>query len=140
MDPATDPAGFLDRPFTIDEVKSILQSLQHGKAAGHDGVINEALKQAPESFQRLLTILYNRVKDQSQVPKAWKRGRVVLVHKNGSESDINNYRPLTVLTCMQPTARFLIAGSLRWLSVIASWVRPRMAFGREGLVQILHLS
>ena len=103
LDPATDPAGFLDRPFTIDEVKSILQSLQHGKAAGHDGVINEALKQAPESFQRLLTILYNRVKDQSQVPKAWKRGRVVLVHKNGSESDINNYRPLTVLTCMNAT-------------------------------------
>ena len=103
LDPSTDPAGFLDRPFSVAEVKSILQSLQPGKAAGHDEVINEALKQAPESFQRQLTLLYNRVKDQSRVPKAWKRGRVVLVHKKGSESDVNNYRPLTVLTVMNAT-------------------------------------
>ena len=103
LDSATDPAGFLDRPITIAEVKSILQSLQPGKAAGHDSVINEALKQAPESFHKHLTMLYNRVKDQSLVPKAWKRGRVVLVHKSGSESEINNYRPITVLTCMNAT-------------------------------------
>ena len=112
VDSATDPAGFLDRPITIAEVKSILQSLQPGKAAGHDGVINEALKQAPESFHRHLTMLYNRVKDQSLVPKSWKRGRVVLVHKSGSESDINNYRPLTVLTCMNATYSKLLNSRL----------------------------
>ena len=99
-DPATDPSGFLDRPISLDEVKSILRSLECGKAAGHDKVINEALKQAPESFHRHLTMLYNRVKDQSKVPKAWNRGRVVLVHKSGSESEVGNYRPITVLTCM----------------------------------------
>ena len=66
-------------------------------------MINEALKQAPESFHRHLTMLYNRVKDQSKVPKAWLRGRVVLVHKSGSESEVNNYRPVTVLTCMNAT-------------------------------------
>ena len=102
-DPATDPSGFLDRPFSLDEVKTILRSLECGKAAGHDKVINEALKQAPESFHRHLTMLYNRVKDLSQVPKAWKRGRVVLVHKSGSQSEVGNYRPLTVLTCMNAT-------------------------------------
>ena len=102
-DSATDPSGFLDRPISLDEVKSILRSLQCGKAAGHDMVINEALKQAPESFHRHLTLLYNRVKDQSKVPKAWNRGRVVLVHKSGSESEVGNYRPITVLTCMNAT-------------------------------------
>ena len=31
------------------------------------------------------------------------RGQVVLIHKKGPVSDINNYRPLTVLTCMCAT-------------------------------------
>lgn len=102
-DPASDPSGFLDRPITLEEVRTTLRSLENGKAAGHDEVINEALKQAPESFHRHLTMLYNRVKDQSQVPKSWNRGRVVLVHKSGSESEVTNYRPVTVLTCFNAT-------------------------------------
>ena len=111
-DPSTDPSGFLDRPITLDEVKTVLRSLENGKAAGHDEVINEAIKQAPESFHRNLTILYNRVKDQSQVPKSWNRGRVVLVHKSGSESEVNNYRPITVLTCMNATYSKLLNARL----------------------------
>ena len=50
-----------------------------------------------------LATLFNRVMNQSQVPRAWNRGRVVLVHKKGDTSDVNNYRPLTVLTCMNGT-------------------------------------
>ena len=41
--------------------------------------------------------------NKSQVPKAWNRGRVVLVHKKGNAAEINNYRPVTVLTCMNAT-------------------------------------
>ena len=45
-----------------------------------------------------LVILFNKVKDQGVVPKAWNRGRITLIHKKGSVSDIYNYRPITVLT------------------------------------------
>ena len=99
-DPASDPAGYLNQAISINEVKKIVASLGDGKASGHDEVVNEAIKQAPDSFYRSLTVLFNRVKDQSKAPRSWKRGRVVLVHKSGSESDANNYRPLTVLTAM----------------------------------------
>ena len=111
-DPVTDPSGFLDRPFTLKEVKSIIGSLGNGKAAGHDEVLNEALKEAPESFLKKLTELYNRVKDQSKAPRSWKRGRVVLVHKSGSEAEVNNYRPLTVLTAMNATYSKLLNARL----------------------------
>ena len=101
--PGDDPSGFLDARISLKEVMSVINSLKPGKAAGHDSLVNEALKHAPPLFHQHLTTLYNRVMNQSQVPKAWNRGRVVLVHKKGDTSEINNYRPLTVLTCMNGT-------------------------------------
>ena len=98
-----DPSGFLDKRISLQEVMSVIKDLKPGKAAGHDDLVNEALKYAPSVFHQHLTTLYNRVLNQAQVPKAWNRGRVVLVHKKGDTSDINNYRPLTVLTCMNGT-------------------------------------
>ena len=101
--PGDDPSGFLDKIISLQEVMSVVNSLKPGKAAGHDDLVNEALKNAPVIFHTHLTILYNRVMSQSEVPKAWNRGRVVLVHKKGDTSDVNNYRPITVLTCMNAT-------------------------------------
>ena len=77
------PSAFLDKKFSVQEVREVLQGLGSGKASGHDDVPNECLKEAPSSFIHKLTILYNRVLEQSQVPRSWSRGRVVLVHKKG---------------------------------------------------------
>ena len=98
-----DPSGFLEKDFSSSEVMKIVKSLGNGKAAGHDYIINEALKEAPETFIRLLTKLFNLVKSRGRVPRSWNRGRVVLIHKKDSLSDIYNYRPLTVLPCMCAT-------------------------------------
>ena len=98
--PTFNPSSFLDKQITVDEVQDVIKKLEFGKAAGHDEVTNEALKHAPDSFLHRLTVLFNRVKNQSVVPRAWKRGRVVLVHKKGSVCEVGNYRPITVLTAM----------------------------------------
>ena len=97
---STDPAGFLDKDFSDKEVKGVVASLGNCKAAGWDNIPNEALKEAPLSLLIQLKILFNRVKNRVEVPSAWKRGRIVLVHKKGPTVDINNYRPLTVLVSM----------------------------------------
>ena len=107
-----DPSGFLAKDFSVEEVYSIVKSLGNGKASGHDELINEALKEAPTDFIKLLRILFNMVKNQGRAPRSWKRGRIVLIHKKGSESDINNYRPLTVLPCICGTYSKLINSRL----------------------------
>ena len=93
-------------------MKIIIENLKTGKAAGHDGIVNEALKEAPDSFVNRLTVLFNRVKDQSQVPRSWRRGRVTLVHKKGAMDDVGNYRPITVLTAMNATYSKLLNARL----------------------------
>ena len=54
---AADPAGFLDKDFSSAEVTDIIKSLGNGKAAGHDGIPNEALKNAPVELVELLVVL-----------------------------------------------------------------------------------
>ena len=95
--PKSDPAGFLDKDFSHKEVREMISSLGNGKAAGHDGIPNEALKNAPAEMVSLVTALYNKVKNKGSVPVEWKRGRLVLIHKKGPKTDVFNYRPLTVL-------------------------------------------
>ena len=107
-----DPRGFLDKIFSIAEVSSIIKSLGNGKASGHDDLINEALKEAPVSFIKMPTDLFNMVKSSGRAPSAWKRGRVTLVHKKGPESDLQNYRPITVIPCMCSTYSKLLNARL----------------------------
>ena len=107
-----DPNGFLDRTFSAKEVSSIIMNLGNSKAAGHDDIINEALKEAPDSFIQQLTRLFNMVKSNGTAPKAWARGRVTLIHKNGPESNISNYRPITVIPCMCSTYSKLLNARL----------------------------
>lgn len=81
--PGDDPGGFLDREIQVQEVQEVIKGLANSKAPGHDEIVNEALKNAPLQFLVMLTLLYNRVKEQGRVPEAWCRGRLVLVHKKG---------------------------------------------------------
>ena len=88
----SDPSGFLDKDFSKEEVRDVLANLGVGKASGWDNIPNEALKEAPPGLLTKLMILYNRVKNKGKVPSAWKRGRLVLIHKKGSTADVYNYR------------------------------------------------
>jgi hypothetical protein len=107
-----DPNGFLNKDFTFNEVNEMVKTLGNGKAAGWDQVPNEALKEAPREFIDKLVVCFNRVKNQGVIPEAWKRGRLVLLHKKGPTVDINNYRPLTVLTVISGLYTKVLNGRL----------------------------
>ena len=92
-----DPKGFLDRWVTRAELDEVLSTLKGGKASGWDDIPNEALRNAPEALLVKLVRLYNNVLSSGKVPSAWRRGRLVLVHKKGARTDAYNYRPLTVI-------------------------------------------
>ena len=95
--PNMDPRGFLDRWVTRAELGEVLNTLKDGKASGWDDIPNEALRNAPEALLVQIVRLYNNVMSRGKVPAAWRRGRLVLVHKRGARTDAYNYRPLTVI-------------------------------------------
>ena len=93
----TNPTGWLNTPFVIDEVKAALNKLENGKARGWDNIPNEALKNLPEAMIVKITDLFNKIKSSGVMPHGWNRGRVTLVHKRGQREILGNYRPLTVI-------------------------------------------
>ena len=90
----------LEQEFTSSEVAFMIGKLKNSKAMGEDKVPNEALKNSTPEFVEAITKLFNNIRKEGKVPKGWKIGRLVLVHKKGSLTDVGNYRPLTVIVAM----------------------------------------
>ena len=96
----SDPRGYLDADFTMEEVRSVLKSMGSGKAAGWDSIPSEVFQKGPQCLLDLLLVLFNRAKNSGSIPSSWKQGRLCLIHKKGPTTDAFNYRPLTILTSM----------------------------------------
>ena len=91
------PNNWLARAFTMKEVKSMAMSLLNNKASGFDRIPNEFIKNAPDRLFSILSILFNKMKDENVFPVGWNRGRITLIHKRGLRVLLSNYRPITVL-------------------------------------------
>ena len=92
-----DPAGWLDKKYTLVEVKKSLRKMTGGKAVGFDTIPNEFLMNAPDELLILITSLFNKIQEAGQIPRGWNKGIITLVHKKGLRELLKNYRPLTVI-------------------------------------------
>ena len=82
---------------TPDEVQSVLQSLNIGKAAGPDSISNRLLNELAIPLSEPLCDLFNFSLQSGQVPSTWKEANVSPVHKKDDPSIISNYRPISLL-------------------------------------------
>ena len=105
---ANDPTPQLNQLFnslteirlTEDEVRKILLNLDPSKAVGPDFIHNKLLIAAAPVIAKPLTCLFNRSLRESKFPKLWKEANVTPIHKKGSKEDCNNYRPISLLSCI----------------------------------------
>ena len=91
----------INKNFTYDEVILIIRKLRNNKACGIDNVINEQLKNCPDSVVNLLVRFFNIVLSSGVVPSVWCLGMIKpLFKKKGSADDPDNYRGITLLSCV----------------------------------------
>jgi len=95
-----------------DQVFKILQSLDSKKATGLDGVSSRLLKAGATPLASPLTKLFNLSLSSGQVPQQWKTARVTPLFKEGSKTDANNYRPISVLPVVMKIFERLIHNQL----------------------------
>ena len=81
------------------EVLDLLMSLDTSKATGPDGIGPKLLREAGPSIAPSLTRLINLCLDSAQVPQMWKHANVMPLFKKGDASQLNNYRPVSLLPC-----------------------------------------
>jgi hypothetical protein len=83
-----------------DEIGTILNSLEVGKAHGSDGVSVRLLKETADSTKKNLCDLINASFKAGKVPCSWKRANVSPVYKKGPRSTVGNYRPISLLSIL----------------------------------------
>ena len=75
----------------------LLSQLDEKKAMGLDGVPCKLLKLASSIIGPSLTKIFNSCIETETFPDEWKIAKVTPIFKKGPKSDLNNYRPISVL-------------------------------------------
>ena len=88
---------FLDE-IMLHEVLEEISSIDPKKAMGYDDIPPKVIKWAPHIFGPILVKLFNKCLRLGYYPDGMKIARVVPIHKGGDINDVNNYRPISILT------------------------------------------
>ena len=101
-----------DRSFDIDfsesRIESILSALSVNKAQGPDGINGAVLKHCSDSLVYPLSKMFSLVYNVGCIPSEWKTSNVVLVHKKDYKSDIENYRPISLISLVMKVFEHVI--------------------------------
>ena len=101
---------------TKREVINEISRLKPGKAAGHDGIKPDIIKECFESLVDPLTHLYNTSFETGVFPDIWKIAKKIPIFKKGNRSDEDNYRPISLLSCFEkPLERLMCKRLLDFL-------------------------
>ena len=85
---------------TCKEVKLILKKLKNNKSAGLDLICNEFLKYGSNCLTLPLVKLFKKILSTGQFPVEWNISVLSVLHKNGSLHDCNNYRGISISSCL----------------------------------------
>ena len=90
----------LDDDISDKEMYDAIKTIKTGKSPGPDAIINEMIKCGKFYLVPMLKKLFNHILHSECFPAEWKKGYIINIHKSGSMSDPNNYRGITLTSCL----------------------------------------
>jgi hypothetical protein len=87
-------------PVTEAEVKAIVISLKSKNSTGYDGISNKILIHCVHFISKPLTYIFNFSLTTGTFPERCKFAIVRPTYKKGEIKEMNNYRPVSLLTAM----------------------------------------
>ena len=128
---SSDSHDTLDKPITINEVKRIVKKLKNGKSAGNDMVINEMLKFSLELLVPAIAKLFNIVLKSGIFPSKWNTTFQVPLYKKGDPLNCDNYRGISLTSCLGKVFTGLLAERLQNFLAESSKLSPFQAAFRK---------
>ena len=105
-------AGFNIPLITEAETEKLLMKLNVTKATGMDQISPRYLHVAITVMKRHLCKILNTSFTTGIFPALWKQAKVFPVFKNGRTTDMNNYRPVSILTTLSKIMEFHVHDAL----------------------------
>ena len=90
----------LNAPIIKNEVLSAIKRLKNNKAAGIDNIPAEFFKFSNGVLLEPIVLLFNKVFDTGNYPRAWCEGIINPVHKQGSKFQPENFRKITIVSAL----------------------------------------
>ena len=98
--PMCNEEGPLDYTISMEELSRATQRLKFGKAFGFDVLCNEMIISLVETHPKIVLKLFNTTLASNEVVSDWVMGMIVPLFKDGSKMDANNYRGITLMSCL----------------------------------------
>lgn len=89
---------FIFDDVTENEILHIVKSLKNKSSSGHDEVSNIILKKCIHYILKPLCYIINNSLKYGIFPDLLKLALIIPIYKNGDESNIENYRPISLLS------------------------------------------
>jgi hypothetical protein len=94
------------------EVEHAIRTQKNDKSPGEDNIRNELLKIAIDVIINPLTQLFNAVLKEEIIPTQWTKNIITLLHKKGDKNEINNYRPISLMSNIYKVFSKVILGRI----------------------------
>ena len=91
---------FLDSEIRMVELEEALNKLNTNKSPGQDHIINEFLKYNTYLFRKAMLSVFNALLHNGYFPNTWAVGVIIPIFKNGDVQIADNYRGVTLLSCI----------------------------------------
>ena len=98
--------------FSEEKIAYLLKNFDSNKSPGPDEIHGHFLKNCSSSLSKPLSILFRKSYETSIIPSEWKLANVVPIHKKGSKVDVNNYRPISLISIIMKTYEKIIREEL----------------------------
>ena len=90
----------LDKDIDMEELEGAIKDLKKNKASGEDLILNEFIIYAPTKIKIILLCIFNCILNTEIFPSFWAIGDIVPIFKKGDKHNVNNYRGITIISCI----------------------------------------
>ena len=116
--------------------------MNNGQNTGPDEIPPRILKECAHQIAPSLCLLFNQSLQHGSIPKEWKLANIIPIHKKGDISNVENYRPISLLSVISKVLKRCVLKKLRdhLMSLISS-AQHGFIPGRScttQLVEVLH--
>lgn len=85
---------------TVDNVEKALAAVNAAKGAGPDKIPPSVIKKCSGALAQPIAYIFNRSIAERVFPDEWKTACITPIHKAGSLSNVEHYRPISILSCL----------------------------------------
>ena len=122
---------------SLQEIKYALQKMKNEKSPGEDQITSEMLKTEGKVLKEAVGILLNKCLTEGRIPESWNNAEIVLIYKKGDNTNLENYRPISLLSHLYKLFTRIITN--RITAKLDSYQPPEQAGFRKGYSTIDHL-